>query len=214
MSASCCHTPSPAAAAAADPRYRRILWTALLLNAAMFAIEIGAGLRAGSVSLLADAIDFAGDAANYGVSLAVLAMGAVARARTALLKAASMAAFGVLVLGRAAWAAFTGQPPEPFTMGAVAVLALLVNLGVAAMLYAWREGDANMRSVWLCSRNDALGNLAVAAAALAVLGTGQAWPDLLVASGMAALALGSALSVTRQARAELVSARSAAAHPH
>jgi len=191
------------AAPAADPRYRRILWMALLLNAAMFFVEIGAGWRSGSVSLLADAIDFAGDAANYGVSLAVLTMAVAVRARAAQLKAVSMALFGVLVLARAGWAMAQGDVPEPVTMGAVGVLALGVNLGVAAMLYAWREGDANMRSVWLCTRNDALGNLAVCGAALGVFGTGTAWPDLIVAAGMALLALHSSIAVLRQAHTEL-----------
>lgn len=202
MSSSChdhCHSPTPPR----GPRFRRVLWAALLLNAAMFLVEIVAGLRSGSVSLLADAIDFAGDAANYGLSLAVLGMGVAARARAALVKAASMGAFGVFVLGRAAWAATSGQVPEPMTMGGVALLALAVNVGVALMLYAWREGDANMRSVWLCSRNDALGNAAVFVAALGVFGTQTGWPDLLVAAGMAALALSASVSVLRQARHEL-----------
>ena len=212
MSTHChhCHAPAPGR----DPRYRRVLWIALALNAAMFLTEIGAGVQSGSVSLLADAVDFAGDAANYGLSLAVLAMGAVARARAAQVKAASMAAFGVLVLGRALWALASGQPPEPLTMGVVAVLALTVNVGVAALLYAWREGDANMRSVWLCTRNDAMGNIAVAAAALGVFGTGSAWPDLLVAATMALLALSAATTVLRQAHKELrPSAAKAKAQP-
>jgi Co/Zn/Cd efflux system component len=202
MSAHChhCHdhgSPSQ------DPRYRRVLWIALLLNAAMFAVEIGAGLQSGSVSLLADAVDFAGDAANYGLSLAVLGMGVAMRARAALVKALSMGAFGVAVLLRAAWSVVQGTTPEPLTMGTVAVLALAVNVGVAVLLYAWREGDANMRSVWLCTRNDAIGNLAVGAAALGVFGTGSAWPDLAVATVMAALALMASVEVARQARREL-----------
>lgn len=114
-----------------------------------------------------------------------------------------MAGFGIFVLGRALWGALNGEPPQPLTMGAVAALALVVNVGVAWMLYRYRHGDANMRSVWLCSRNDAFGNVAVALAALGVFGTGAAWPDLLVAVGMAALALGGAFSVMRQARGEL-----------
>ena len=186
-----------------DPRYRRILWIALLLNAAMGAVEIGGGLAAGSVALLADAIDFFGDAANYGISLAVLSMAPVWRPRAALIKAASMAAFGLFVLGRAAWAAQSGVPPEPFTMGAVAALALAVNVGVALLLYRYRTGDSNMRSVWICSRNDALGNVAVALAALGVFGTGYAWPDLVVAAIMAGLAIWGSLEVFGQARAEL-----------
>jgi Co/Zn/Cd efflux system component len=202
MSDACCTPPPPSA----DPAYRRILWIALVLNAAMFVVEIAGSLQSGSVSLLADAIDFFGDAANYGLSLLVMSSALHWRARSSLLKAASMAGFGLFVLGRAGWAAWQGEPPEALTMGAVAVLALAVNVGVAVMLYRYRSGDSNMRSVWLCSRNDALGNIAVVLAAVAVAGTRSAWPDLIVAIGMAALALGSAWSVTRQALAELRSA--------
>lgn len=213
MSAHChdCHHDHGApghshdAPASADPRYRRILWIALIVNAAMFVVELGAGTRSGSASLLADAIDFLGDAANYGLSLWVLAMALTWRARAALLKGASMLVFGVFVIGRVAWGAWQGVPPEPFTMGGVGLLALAANLGVAALLYAWRKGDANMRGVWLCTRNDALGNLAVVAAALGVLGTGTAWPDLLVAAIMASLALSGGWSVVRHARQELAS---------
>ena len=203
MSAHCCHIPSTPATAQADPRYRRVLWAALLINAAMFGVEIAGGLRSGSVALLADAVDFFGDAVNYGLSLAVLGLGLYWRARAACFKGWTMGLYGVLVLGRTAWALLDATPPEPVTMGAIAVLALVANVLVAVMLYAWREGDANMRSVWLCSRNDALGNLAVLAAALGVFGSGSAWPDLLVAAGMAVLALTAAWSVVRQARGEL-----------
>ena len=203
MSANCCdHDPQPSAAHN-SPRYRRILWIALVINLAMFAVEIAAGFRSGSVSLLADAIDFFGDAANYGVTLAVLSLGLAWRSRAALLKSASMLAFGVFVLGRAGWAATQGGAPEALTMGAIGLLALIANVAVAAMLYAWREGDANMRSVWLCSRNDAIGNLAVMLAALGVFGTGSAWPDLAVAAVMGGLAIAGAVSVFRQAREEL-----------
>mgnify|MGYP001009117009 CR=1 FL=1 len=187
-----------------SPRYRRALWVALILNAVMFFVEIVGGLQSGSVSLLADAVDFAGDAANYGLSLAVLSMGLVWRARAAWVKGVTMGAYGVLVLAKTAWVAAQGIPPEPMTMGLVALLALAVNVGVAIMLYAWRNGDANMRSVWLCSRNDAIGNVAVAIAALGVFGTGSAWPDLLVAGVMATLALTASVTVVRHARAELV----------
>jgi len=199
MSDACCAPPKPTA----DPRYRRILWIALVLNVAMFVVEIVGGLQTGSVSLLADAIDFFGDAANYGLSLFVLDMALASRARASLLKAASMAAFGVFVLGRAAWSFMAGITPEPVAMGLIALLALAVNVAVALMLYRYRTGDSNMRSVWICSRNDALGNIAVALAALGVFGSGQAWPDLLVAAGMAMLALTGAWSVMRHARAEL-----------
>ena len=194
---------------ASSPRYRKILWAALVINLAMFAVEIGAGFKSGSVSLLADAIDFFGDAANYGVSLAVLSAGVVLRARAALLKGACMLGFGLFVLGRTAWMFNQGGTPEALTMGGIGMLALIANVAVAAMLYAWREGDANMRSVWLCSRNDAIGNIAVMLAALGVLGTGSAWPDLLVASGMAILALLGGWSVIKQALAEIKHAPSA-----
>ena len=200
--ASCSHDhASPAGGA--DPRYRRILWAAVLVNAAMFLIEVGAGLRSGSASLLADAIDFLGDAANYALSLWVLGMALVWRARAALVKGASMLAFGGLVAARVAWGAWQDAPPEPLTMGAVGALALAANLGVAALLYAYRNGDANMRGVWLCTRNDALGNMAVMLAALGVFGTGTAWPDLAVAAAMAGLAVAGGWSVVRQARHEL-----------
>ena len=185
------------------PGYRRALWIALVVNAAMFLLEVTAGLSAGSVSLLADAIDFFGDAANYGLSLAVLTMALSWRSRAALLKAASMLLFGAVVFGRTAWGVFHGEPPEAVTMGAVGVLALAANLGVAWLLYAFRDGDANMRSVWLCTRNDAIGNVAVMLAALGVFGTGSRWPDLAVAAVMAALAVSAGVSVIRHARREL-----------
>ncbi len=205
MSANCCeHDHDHEHLSASDtPRYRRVLWVALALNVLMFAVEIGAGFRSGSVSLLADAIDFFGDAANYGVTLAVLSMGLAWRARAAVLKGLSMLGFGLFVAGKTFWSATQGLPPEALTMGVVGMLALGVNVAVALMLYAFREGDANMRSVWLCSRNDAIGNVAVMLAALGVFGTGSAWPDLVVAAAMAALALSGGWSVLRQARGEL-----------
>ena len=199
MSASCCSVGPPAV----DPRLRRALWIALAVNASMFLAEVTASWSSGSVSLLADAVDFLGDAATYGLSLAVLSRATPVRSKAAVAKAACMAAFGVFVLARAAWASQAGAPPEPLTMGAVAVAALVANLGVAALLFRHRGGDANVRSVWICSRNDAVGNLAVGAAALGVFGTGTAWPDLLVATLMAVLAITGAASVLRQARREL-----------
>ncbi len=187
-------------------RYRKILWVALAVNFAMFAVEIGAGLRAGSVSLLADSLDFLGDAGNYAISLWVLGLGVVLRARAAQFKALSMLLFGLGVLAAAVWQLLQGEVPNAPTMGVVGSLALLANVGVAALLYAYREGDSNMRSVWLCTRNDALGNLAVLLAALGVFGTGSAWPDLLVAVIMASLAISAAIQVLRQARGELAEA--------
>lgn len=217
MSAHCHHNHdnhSHGSPATADPRYRRILWVALIVNASMFAVEVGAGVQSGSASLLADAIDFLGDAANYALSLWVLAMALTWRARAALIKGASMLAFGVFVVGRVAWGAWQGTAPEPFTMGTIGLLALAANLGVAVLLYTYRDGDANMRSVWLCTRNDALGNVAVMGAALGVFGTGSAWPDLAVAAVMAWLAIAGGTSVIRQARQELASETVPASHGH
>ena len=198
------HHDTPDASQIADlPRYKRVLWISLIVNAAMFFVEVGAGYRSGSVSLLADAIDFAGDAGNYAVSLAVLSAALTWRARTALLKAVCMMGFGLFVLGRALWGFWLGTPPDAATMGVISLLALAANLAVVWLLYAFREGDANMRAVWLCSRNDAIGNLAVMTAAIGVAGSGSAWPDLVVAMVMAALALSGGWAVAQQARREL-----------
>ena len=186
-----------------DPTWRRILWIALGLNAIMFGVEIVAGIAADSRALQADALDFLGDAANYAISLGVAGMAIVWRARAALVKAATMLAFGLWVLGSAIWGFFVGASPDPGTMGAIGSLALAVNLAVAAMLFRYRSGDANMRSVWICSRNDAIGNIAVLAAAIGVFGTGRAWPDLVVASIMAGLAVWGSAEVFNQARGEL-----------
>jgi Co/Zn/Cd efflux system component len=209
-----CHdscTPSTPANAdpGGDPRWRRALWIALGVNLAFFVIELWAGLAAGSVSLLADAVDFAGDAANYGLSLAVLSMALAWRSRAAWVKGVSMFGYGLLVLAKGVWAFWAGGVPDALTMGVVGFLALLANTGVAVMLYTWRNGDANMRSVWLCSRNDALSNLAVMLAALGVLGTHTAWPDLVVAAIMASLALSAGWSVMGHARQELLGVTSA-----
>lgn len=204
MSAHCCDHDTPEPNTLTNlPRYRKILWIALIINLLMFVIEIGAGVQAGSLSLLADAVDFAGDALNYAVSLAVLASALAWRARAAMLKAVSMLGFGLYVLSATVWSMWHGELPQAMTMGVVALLALAANVAVAWMLYAFREGDANMRSVWLCSRNDAIGNVAVFMAALGVFGTGSAWPDLAVASLMAALALHGGWTVLQQARREL-----------
>lgn len=199
----CCSGPCSAAAPPPDGRYRRVLWIALLINAVMFGAELAASLAAGSVSLLADSADFLGDAANYGVSLFVLGMAASWRARTAYAKGVVMGVFGVLVLARALWVGVGEQVPHAPTMGAIGLLALLANGAVAAMLYAFRNGDANMRSVWLCTRNDMIGNLAVMLAALGVFGTRAGWPDIAVACIMACLGLSAARDVIRRARAEL-----------
>ena len=203
MACTSCHTDTSVQRHAPDPRWRRALWIALVVNATMFLVELWSGLKADSVSLLADAVDFAGDAANYALSLAVLGMALSWRSRAALIKGVCMFGYGVFVLLKAGWTWHVGAVPEALTMGVVGFIALLANTGVAVLLYSFRSGDANMRSVWLCSRNDALSNLAVMLAALGVFGTGSAWPDLAVAAVMATLALSAGWQVVRQARAEL-----------
>lgn len=203
MGKSCCQTPETDHGAHNNPRWRLILWIALIANAAMFVVEIVAGIAADSRALQADALDFFGDAANYAISLSVAGMALAWRAKAALLKAATMLAFGLWVIGYAVYGLAVGSSPEPQTMGLIGTLALLVNAAVALLLFRYREGDANMRSVWICSRNDAIGNIAVLAAALGVFGTGQAWPDLLVAGVMAGLAIWASSEVFTQARREL-----------
>jgi Co/Zn/Cd efflux system component len=188
---------------ARDARFRRALWVALTVNAAMFAVEVVGGVTADSVSLLADAVDFFGDAANYALSLLVLSWAAHWRSRVAVAKGATMALYGIAVLGQAGFNAIGGSAPEGVTMGAIGALALSANVAVALLLYTRRNGDANRRSVWLCSRNDAIANIAVLLAALGVFGTGSAWPDLAVGAGIALLALSSARSVLRHAAGEL-----------
>jgi Co/Zn/Cd efflux system component len=196
-----CHDHQPAQTV--SPIYKRILWVALIVNLGMFIVEVASGLKAGSVSLLADSLDFFGDAANYAVSLFVLGMALSIRAKAALVKGATLGIFGVSVLAYTAYRLWTGQVPEPLTMGVVAVLALVANVAVALMLYKWREGDSNMRSVWLCSRNDAIGNVAVVTAAGLVAWTGSAWPDLVVAVLMATLGITAARTIIAQAWREL-----------
>lgn len=201
MADSCCdhcHEPNRT-----DAAYRRVLWIALAINAVMFVVEIGAGVAAGSASLQADALDFFGDAANYGISLFVVGMALRYRAMAAFGKGVSMAVFGLWVIGTAAWHAWHGTLPSAFTMGAIGLAALVANAASFALLWAYRSGDANMRSAWICTRNDVLGNLAVLAAALGVFGTGTGWPDIIVAAIMAALALQGATVVIRQSLGEL-----------
>lgn len=194
-----------------SPEWRRALWIALVVNAAMFALEIGAGVAADSKALQADALDFFGDSVNYAISLGVAGMALGWRARTAFVKGASLLILGLWVLASTVWGLLTGSSPDARTMGIIGLLALLANVGVALLLYRFREGDANMRSVWICSRNDAIGNLAVVAAAAGVFGTGTAWPDLTVAMILAGLGISGGVQIMRQAGGELRSGRAGSA---
>ena len=186
-----------------SPRWRRALWIALAINLAMFGAEFIAGLVGGSKSLQADALDFFGDAANYAISLGVAGMALAWRARAALVKGVTIFGFGLYVLLSTIWALSHGTVPSAGMMGVVGFVALVANGTVAIMLYRFREGDANMRSVWICSRNDAIGNLAVMLAAVGVFGTGSGIPDLLVAAIMAGLGLWGGGQIIRQAVTEL-----------
>ncbi len=203
----CCHDSAGASAANSStlnsPIWRRALWIALVINAGFFVAEIVAGAAAGSAALQADALDFFGDAANYAISLGVAAMALGWRARAALAKGGTLIAFALWVLGSTAWHAFYGTLPRAEVMGVVGVAALIANGGVALMLYRFRTGDANMRSVWICSRNDAVGNAAVLLAAMGVFGTGTGWPDVIVAAIMGGLGLWGGCQIVSQARGEL-----------
>ncbi|HEY4165082.1 MAG TPA: cation transporter [Dongiaceae bacterium] len=207
MSASCCGPKAPQVEnQKVDKAYRRALFIVLATNAAMFTVEIGAGLAAGSVSLQADALDFLGDAGNYAISLFVVGMALRYRATAALAKGATMGAFAVWVIGTALWHGMQGTLPGAFAMGTVGFAALLANAASFGVLWRFRAGDSNMRSAWICTRNDVLGNLAVLLAAAGVFGTGSGWPDIAVAAIMAALALQGAFVVIRQALAERATA--------
>jgi len=200
MSPACCDcTPEPTR----DGKFRAILWIALAINLAMFTVEIGGSIMAGSSALQADALDFLADAANYAISLSVVSLGLIWRARAALIKGATMGAFGLGVLGSAAWHAFTETVPHAELMGIIGIVALIANGAVMAMLYTYSAGEANMRSIWLCSRNDVIGNLAVLGAAMGVFGSGTGWPDFAVALIMATLGISGASQIIRQARSEL-----------
>ena len=203
MADDCCKAACGTTATLNDPRWRRALWIALGVNAGMFAVEMAAGAAADSRALQADALDFLGDAANYAISLLVAGMALVWRARAALAKGLTLVGLGGWVMITAILAALGGAAPEPELMGVIGALALAANTGVAIMLYRFRTGDANMRSVWICSRNDAVGNIAVMAAALGVFGTGTAWPDLIVAAILALLGISGGIQIVQQARLEL-----------
>ena len=183
--------------------YKRVLLVVIALNATMFVIEIRAGVMAGSQALQADALDFLGDTITYSLSLFVIGMPLVWRARTALVKGLTLAVSGTWILASTLYQSLTLSLPSPEIMGVVALLALAANLISVVLLIRFRNGDSNVRSVWLCSRNDAIGNLAVLLAASGVWATDTAWPDLLVAGIMASLFLWSAMQITKQAIREL-----------
>ena len=185
-----------------DPRYKRGLWTVIGVNAAMFAAEMAAGQVAGSQALKADALDFLGDTVTYGLSLAVIGASLRVRAGAALFKGLSLSAMAIWVFGSTVYQTLILGVPAAEVMGVIGFLALAANLLSVFLLRHYKDGDANVRSVWLCSRNDAIGNVAVMAAALGVWGTSTAWPDLFVAAVMAGIFLSSSMQILRQAWAE------------
>jgi Co/Zn/Cd efflux system component len=201
MSARCCdHEVKFEGLSAA---YKRTLGAVIAINGTMFLAELGAGFFAGSQALKADALDFLGDTATYAITLFVIGMPLIWRARAALLKGLTLGAMGLWVLGSTAYHVLVLGVPQAEVMGAVGFLALTANLTSVMLLLKYRNGDANTRSVWLCSRNDAIGNLAVILAASGVWATDTAWPDLIVAGIMASLFLWSSAQIVRQAVGEL-----------
>jgi Co/Zn/Cd efflux system component len=185
-----------------DPRYRRVLWLVIGINGAMFLMEMVAGQLAGSQALQADALDFLGDTLTYGISLAVIGQPLRLRARAAAFKGLSLSLMGLWVLGSTAYHVLVLNAPRAGIMGGIGLLALAANLSSVLLLLRYKDGDANVRSVWLCSRNDAIGNVMVMAAALAVWGSSAAWPDLIVAGVMAGVFMTSAIQILRQAFVE------------
>lgn len=185
-----------------DPRYKRVLWAVIAINAVMFVVEMAAGHLAGSQALQADALDFLGDTLTYGLSLAVIGMSLRTRATAALLKGVSLLLMGVWVFGATVYQVLILGVPKAEVMGAIGFLAMLANLTSVALLMRYKDGDANVRSVWLCSRNDAIGNVAVMIAAIAVWSMNSGWPDILVAGFMAGMFLQSATAILLQAKRE------------
>ena len=192
-----------AASDRSDPRYRRALWIVVVLNLGYGVVETAGGWLAGSQALKADALDFLGDGVITWLGLIALAHPPRWRARAALLQGVFLGVLGLSVLGTTVWRLLERATPEPATMGVLGAIGLVVNLAAAAVLIPHRGGDANARAVWLFSRNDALGNLAVVGAAALVALTGTHWPDVVVAFVIAALFLQSSWAIIRRARAEL-----------
>lgn len=186
-----------------DCRYRQILWMILLINAGMFVVEIASGIYSGSQALLADALDFFGDAANYSISLYVLNRSIHWRAKASIVKGSTMGLFGLWILGSTVYKALTTGIPQAEVMGVIGFLALVANVVSAMLLYKYRTGDSNRESVWICSRNDAIGNVAVMLAAAGVFITDTKWPDLLVAAVIAGLALNGAWKIISKSKHEL-----------
>ncbi|SEV98336.1 Co/Zn/Cd efflux system component [Cognatiyoonia koreensis] len=182
-----------------SPAYRRALWIVIAINAAMFFIEMGGGAWAGSQALKADALDFLGDSLTYGLSLAVIGMPLARRAEAALFKGITLLAMGLWVFGTTLWNVLILGVPSAPVMTIIGFLALTANVASVLILMKFKDGDANVRSVWLCSRNDAIGNIAVIGAAGLVALTQSGWPDLVVAALMAGLFLSSARQILWQA---------------
>jgi len=201
VSAGCGHGCTPDGAVVGA--YRKVLWVVLALNFGMFVIESAAGWAANSVSLQADSLDFLSDSAAYLISLIVASRSVRWRAGAALLKGAAMGVFGAWVLGMTVYRLLHPELPGAVVMGSVGVMALVANVVSALLLMRFRDGDSNMRSVWLCSRNDALANLAVMIAASGVFAAQHNWPDLVVGAGIAALALTGSWQVVRHALSDL-----------
>lgn len=203
MSGCCGHDHDGVVFEGMSPAYRRALWAVILINGAMFLIEMAAGFGAGSMALKADALDFLADTATYALSFYVIGKAAKVRASAALLKGVSLALMGLWVFGSTAYQVLVVGVPEAAIMSTVGVLAFVANMASVGLLYRFRDGDANVRSVWLCSRNDAIGNIAVVIAAAGVWQTGTGWPDLIVAGIMAGLFCWSSFQIVRQGIGEI-----------
>jgi len=192
-----------------SPDYKCRLWAVIAINGVMFAVEMVAGQLAGSQALKADALDFFGDSLTYALSMAVIGASLRVRASAAIFKGLSLLAMGLWVFGSTAYTVFVLGVPEARVMGAIGFLALAANVASVLLLVKYKDGDANVRSVWLCSRNDAIGNIAVMVAAVGVWSTATGWPDLIVAALMAGLFTWSALQILRQGVGEWRSTQAA-----
>ena len=197
---SCCSSNQPIHQ---SPKYKKALWIVLILNLSMFFVEIVMGIKSGSTSLLSDSLDFLGDSANYMISLIVLPMALSYRAKASMVKGLTMGGFGLFILITTIYRAFYGEIPGHDQMSVVGALALVVNVTALAVLLNFRDGDSNMRSVWVCSRNDAIGNVAVILAGMAVYFFQSKYPDLIVAFVLAFLALQASQEIIKRAWAEL-----------